>query len=64
MANDENPQMVRAMLRWTNLNMISHYTHGFKEDKLEVQGAVLEKSVRESNREFDSMRRTATATND
>jgi len=56
--------MVRAMLRWTNLNMISHYTHGFKGDKLEVQGAVLEKSVRESNREFDSMRRTATATND
>jgi hypothetical protein len=41
MANGENPQIVRAMLRWTNLNMLAHYTHGFKADKLEAQGAVL-----------------------
>jgi integrase len=64
MANDENPQIVRAMLRWTNLNMLSHYTHGFKSDKLEAQGAVLEKLVRESNRELESVSKTATAAND
>jgi hypothetical protein len=45
-ANGENPQIVRAMLRWTNLNMLAHYTHGFKADKLEAQGAVLRKLVR------------------
>ena len=55
MANDENPQIVRAMLRWTNLNMLSQYTHGFKADKLEAQGAVLERLVREPNRELDSV---------
>jgi integrase len=49
MANGANPQMVRAMLRWTNLNMLAHYAHGFKSDKLEAQGAVLDKLVR--NRE-------------
>jgi integrase len=43
MANGENPQIVRAMLRWTNLNMLAYYTHGFKADKLEAQGTVLEK---------------------
>ncbi|HYW39246.1 MAG TPA: tyrosine-type recombinase/integrase [Terriglobales bacterium] len=61
MANDENPQIVCAMLRWKNLNMLSHYTHGFKADKLEAQGAVLEKLVRESNRELESASKTATA---
>src|ERR1035437_880348 len=64
MANDENPQIVPALLRWTNLNMLSHYTHGFKEDKLEAQGAVLEKLVRESNRELESVSKTATAATD
>ena len=49
MANGENPQIVRAMLRWTNLNMLAHYTHSFKNDKLEAQGAVLEKLVRSGN---------------
>jgi len=49
MANSENPQIVRAMLRWTNLNMLAHYTHGFKADKLEAQGAVLKKLVRPGN---------------
>ena len=34
--------MVRAMLRWTDFNMLAHYAHGFKSDKLEAQGAVLE----------------------
>jgi hypothetical protein len=43
------------MLRWTNLNMLSHYTHGFKADKLEAQGAGLERLVREPNRELDSV---------
>jgi integrase len=38
----ENPQIVRSMLRWTNLNMLAHYTHGFKHTKLEAQGRVLE----------------------
>ena len=37
MAKDENPQIVRAMLRWTNLNMLGHYTHGFKADKLRLR---------------------------
>ena len=46
MANGENPQIVRAMLRWTNLNMLAHYANGFKSDKLEAQGAVLDKLVR------------------
>jgi len=49
MANGENPQIVRAMLRWTNLNMLAHYTHGFKADKLEVQGAALKRLVRSDN---------------
>jgi hypothetical protein len=49
MANGENPQIVRAMLRWTNLNMLAHYTHGFKADKLEAQGTVLEKLVGSRN---------------
>lgn len=49
MANGENPQIVRAMLRWTNLNMLAHYTHGFKADKLEAQEAVLKKLVRFGN---------------
>ena len=49
MANGENPQIVRAMLRWTNLNMLAHYTHGFKTDKLEAQSAVLKKLVRSGN---------------
>ena len=41
----------RAMLRWTNLNMLVHYTHGFKADKLEAQGAVRcrKKLVRSGN---------------
>ena len=55
MANDENPQIVRAMLRWTNLNMLSQYTHGFKSDKLEAQGAVLGKLIREPKREPDGV---------
>jgi len=38
----ENPQIVRSMLRWTNFNMLAHYTHGFKDTKLEAQGRVLE----------------------
>ena len=46
MANGENPQIVRAMLRWTNLNMLAHYAHGFKSDKLEAQGAVLDKLMK------------------
>jgi integrase len=46
MANGENPQIVRAMLRWTNLNMLAHYAHGFKSDKLEAQGAVLDELVK------------------
>ena len=49
MANGENPQIVRAMLRWTNLNMLSHYTHSFQADKLEAQGAVLKKLARSGN---------------
>ena len=49
MADGENPQIVRAMLRWTNLNMLAHYTHGFKADKLEAQGSVLKKLVRSSS---------------
>jgi hypothetical protein len=36
------------MLRWTNLNMLAHYTHSFKADKLEAQGAVLKRLVRPS----------------
>jgi hypothetical protein len=32
------------MLRWTNLNMLAHYAHGFKSDKLEAQGDKLVKS--------------------
>ena len=46
MANGENPQIVRAMLRWTYLNMLAHYAHGFKSDKLEAQGAVLDRLVK------------------
>ena len=38
----ENPQIVRSMLRWTNLNMLEHYAHGFKDSKVEAQGRVLE----------------------
>lgn len=49
MANSENPQIVRAILHWTNLNMPAHYAHGFKADKLEAQGAVLERLVRSCN---------------
>ena len=53
MANGENPQIVRAMLRGTNLNMLAHYAHGFKSDKLEAQGAVLDKLVKSGvNREL------------
>ena len=37
MANNENPQIVRAMLRWKNLNMLSHYTHGFKAESLRLR---------------------------
>ena len=33
-------------LRWTNLNMLAHYARGFKSDKLEAQGAVLDKLVK------------------
>ena len=42
----ENPQIVRAVLRWTNLNMLAHYTHGFRSDKLEALGAVLDSHLR------------------
>jgi hypothetical protein len=42
------------MLRWTNLNMLSQDAHGFKPDKPEAQGTVLEKFVREPNRESDA----------
>ena len=38
----ENPQIVRSMLRWTNLNMLAHYADGFKNTKQEAQGRVLE----------------------
>ena len=41
------------MLGWTNLNMLDHYTPGFKSDKLEAQGAVLDKLVKSGvNREL------------
>jgi hypothetical protein len=47
------PQIVRAMLGWTNFNMLAHYAHGFKSDKLEAQGAVLDKLVKSGvNREL------------
>ena len=49
MANGKDPGIVRAMLRWANLNMLAHYTHGFKADKLEAQRTVLEKLVRSRN---------------
>ncbi len=39
----KNRQIVRAMLRWTTLNMLAHYAHGFKSDKLEARGVVLDK---------------------
>jgi hypothetical protein len=42
----ENPQTVRAMPRWTNLNMLAQYAHSFKSDKLEAQGAVLDRLVK------------------
>ena len=29
--------------------MLAHYTHGFKADKLEAQGAVLKRLVRSDN---------------
>ena len=29
--------------------MLAHYTHGFKTDKLEAQGAVLKKLLRSGN---------------
>jgi integrase len=45
-ANGGNSQIVRAMLRWTNFNMLAHYAHGFKSDKLEAQGAVLGRLVK------------------
>jgi integrase len=51
MANGENPQVVRAMLRWTSLNMLWHYSHGFSKEKLEAQGTVLEKLVPERVRQ-------------
>jgi integrase len=51
MANGENPQVVRAMLRWTSLNMLAHYTHSFPNEKLEAQAAVLEKLVPERVRQ-------------
>jgi hypothetical protein len=44
--------------------MRSHCTHGFKADKIEAQDAVLARLVRESNRELDSMSKTATTAND
>jgi integrase len=46
MANGEDPQIVRAMLRWTNFNMLAHYANGFKSDKLEAQGAVLNRLLK------------------
>lgn len=39
------------MLRWTSLNMLAHYTHSFNKEKLEAQGAVLEKIVPQRERE-------------
>jgi len=33
------------MLRWTKLNMLSHCTQDLKANKIEAQGAVLEKLV-------------------
>jgi len=44
-ANHENRPIVRAMLRWTKLNMLSHCTQDLKANKIEAQGAVLEKLV-------------------
>ena len=41
-----NPQIVRAMLRWTNFNMLAHYANGDKSDKLEAQGVFLDKMVK------------------
>lgn len=65
MAICENPQIVCATLRWTNLNMLAHSTHGFKADKLKAQGAVLKKLVRsgdtpnrESERELEETETT------
>jgi integrase len=49
MSASENPQIVRAMLRWTNLNMLAHYAHSFQSDKLEAQGSVLAKLVPPGN---------------
>ena len=40
--------------------MLSHYTHGFKADNLEAQGAVLGRLVREPNRELESVNKIAT----
>jgi hypothetical protein len=38
------------MLRWTNLNMLAHYTHGFKTEKLEAQGGCYTRTLSCSNK--------------
>ena len=48
MANGENPQIVRAMLRWTNLNMLAHYTHGFKATSLRLRAGRPKINIRSS----------------
>lgn len=45
----ENPQIVRAMLRWTNLNMPAHYAPQLSERQAEAQGSVLAKLVPPGN---------------
>ncbi len=61
MANGENPQVVRAMLRWTSLNMLWHYAHSFPLEKLQAQGAVLEKIVPERVRQRGLVQQTQAA---
>ena len=51
----ENPQVVRSMLRWTNLNMLAHYAHGFRESRLQAQGRVPD-AVLGNKREFNGSR--------
>jgi integrase len=33
-ANSGNPQIVRAIVRWTNFNMLAHSAHGSTSSKL------------------------------
>jgi integrase len=64
MANDENPQIVRAMLRWKTSTCSATTRTASRQTSFRLRALCWERLVRESNRELGSVSKTTTTATD